>query len=92
MRSRIVHDATALLYFTCETYWIVSEFIAETKLKDPRFFLNVLRGNVTHAKNKIARGFITFLELDFWDINTGICTGAMPYRRDFTATTRIKAF
>ena len=25
----------------------------------------------------------------FWDINTGISTGAMPYRRDFPATTRI---
>ena len=27
--------------------------------------------------------------LGFWDKNTGICAGVMPYRRDFMATTRI---
>ena len=27
--------------------------------------------------------------LGFWDNNTGICAGAMPYRRDLPATTRI---
>ena len=30
-----------------------------------------------------------FSVLGFWDKNTGICAGAMPYRRDFTATARI---
>ena len=27
----------------------------------------------------------------FWDKNTVICAGAMPYRPDFPATTRIQA-
>ena len=30
-----------------------------------------------------------FSVLGFWDKNTGICPGAMPYRRDFLATIRI---
>ena len=30
-----------------------------------------------------------FSVLGFWDKNTGICAGTMPYRRDFSATTRI---
>ena len=30
-----------------------------------------------------------FSVLGFWVKNTGVCPGAMPYRRDFTATTRI---
>ena len=33
-----------------------------------------------------------FLGLDFWDKNTMECTSAMPYRRDFLATTRIQEF
>ena len=40
---------------------------------------------VTHcgrAKNKIAGRLIPFLVLGFWDKHTGICAGAMPYRRD----------
>jgi hypothetical protein len=37
-----------------------------------------------HAKNKIAGRFILFSVLGFWDKNTGICAGAMPYRRDFS--------
>ena len=42
-----------------------------------------------HAKNKIA-GLpnYTFSILGFWDKNIGICAGAMPYRRDFSATTK----
>ena len=44
---------------------------------------------VTHAKNKIVARFIPFSVLGFWVKSTGICSGAMPYRRDFTATTRI---
>ena len=46
----------------------------------------------THAKNNIAGRIIPFLVLGFWDTNTGVCTGAMPYRRDILATTGIKAF
>ena len=42
-----------------------------------------------HAKNKIAGRFIPFFVLGFGDKNTGICAGAMPYRRYFPATTRI---
>ena len=42
-----------------------------------------------HAKNKFAGRIIPFSVLGFWDKNTGVCAGAMPYRRDFTATTRI---
>ena len=42
-----------------------------------------------HAKNKIAGRIITVLVLGLWDKNTGICTGAMPNRRDFPTTTRI---
>ena len=40
-----------------------------------------------HAKNKIAGRIIPFLP-GFWDKNTVICVGAMPYRRVFPATTR----
>ena len=43
----------------------------------------------SHAKNKIAGRCIPFLVLGFWYKNTGICAGAMTYRRDFPATTRI---
>ena len=43
----------------------------------------------SHAKNKIAGRFIPFSVLGFWDKNAGICAGAMPYRRDFPATTGI---
>ena len=43
----------------------------------------------SHAKNKIAGSMIPFLVLGFWDTNTGICAGAMPYRRDFPTTSRI---
>ena len=42
-----------------------------------------------HANNKVVARFIPFSVLGFWVKNTGICAGAMPYRRDFTATTRI---
>ena len=45
-----------------------------------------------HPKTKIAFRLTPFLVLDLWDKNTGICTGAMPYRRDFTVTTGIYAF
>ena len=48
-----------------------------------------LRCHSVHAKNKIAGRFILFLVLGFWDKNTGICAGAVQYRRDFPATTRI---
>ena len=42
-----------------------------------------------HAENTFASRFIPFLVLGFWDENTGIYAGAMPYRRDFPATTGI---
>ena len=44
-----------------------------------------------HAKNKYAhtRRAIPFSVLGFEDKNTGICAGAMPYRRDVLTTTRI---
>ena len=43
----------------------------------------------THAKNKSVARFIPFSLLGFWVKSTGICAGALPYRRDFTATTRM---
>ena len=43
----------------------------------------------THTKNKIAGRIIAFSVLGFWDKNTGIYAGAMPYCRYFTATTGI---
>ena len=42
-----------------------------------------------HANNKIVARFILFSVLRFWVKSTEICAGAMPYRRDGTATTRI---
>ena len=42
-----------------------------------------------HAKNKIVARCIPFSVLRFWVKSTGIFAGVMPYRRDFTATTRI---
>ena len=33
----------------------------------------------------------SYFVLGFWDKNTGICAGAIPYRRDFPATTGIWA-
>ena len=38
---------------------------------------------IIHAKNKIAGRIRPFLVLGFWDKSTGICAGAMPYRRIF---------
>ena len=49
----------------------------------------LLGGFILRTKNKIAGRLIPFLVLGFWDKNTGICAGAMPYRRDFPATTGI---
>ena len=46
-------------------------------------------GNPIHAKNKFARRFIPFSVLGFWDKNTVIWAGAMPYHRYFPITTRI---
>ena len=43
----------------------------------------------TVAKNKFVGRIIPFVVLGFWDKNTGICTGTMPYRWDFPATTGI---
>ena len=43
----------------------------------------------TYAKNKIVARFIPFSALGFWVKSTRIYAGAMPYRRDFTVTTRI---
>ena len=40
-----------------------------------------------HAQNKIAGRIIPFLVLGFWDKNTVICAGAIPFCRDFPATT-----
>ena len=44
-----------------------------------------------HANNQFAGRCITFYVLSFWDTNTeyGVCAGAMPYRRNFPATTGI---
>ena len=41
------------------------------------------------AKNKISGRIIPILVLGFWDKNTGMRAGAMPYHQDFSATTRI---
>ena len=43
----------------------------------------------SHANLSVTTQNCPFSVLGFWDKNTGICAGAMPYRRDFTATTRI---
>ena len=66
--------------------------------------LNTFRIPVHHAKNKIAGCYhknhpavrsrsririIPLLVPGFWDKSTGICAGAMSYRRDVLATTRI---
>ena len=53
---------------------------AVDRRSDPR--TSTLRINI------VAR-FIPFSVLSFWVKSTGICAGTMPYRRDFTATTRI---
>ena len=42
-----------------------------------------------HVKNTIASRLILLLVLGFWDNNTVVCAGAIPYRRYFPATTRI---
>ena len=42
-----------------------------------------------HANLRTATRNCSFSVLGFWDENTGICAGAMPFRRDFPATTRI---
>ena len=42
-----------------------------------------------HAQNKIAASRIPFSVRGFWDKNTVMWAGAMPYRRYFPATTRI---
>ena len=52
-------------------------------------WLKIALKRLLHAKNKFAGRCIPFLVLGFWDKNTGICAGAMPYRRDFPATTGI---
>ena len=41
-----------------------------------------------HAKNKCSGRIIPLSVLGFWDKNTGICAGAIPYRWDFPATTQ----
>ena len=61
--------------------------LAEMLIPAPLFPLTTYE--VLHAKNKIAGRIITFLVLSFWNKNTEICVGAMPYRRDFPTTTRI---
>ena len=43
----------------------------------------------THATNKIAGRMIPILVLGFWDENTVMCAGAMPYQRDFPAAPKI---
>ena len=42
-----------------------------------------------HANLSPATRNWPFSVLGFWDKNNGIYAGAMPYRRDFPATTRI---
>ena len=42
-----------------------------------------------HANLSVTTQNWPFSVLGFWDKNTGICAGAIAYRRDFTATTRI---
>ena len=49
----------------------------------------IWRAALFHAKNKVVARVIPFSVLGFWVKSTGMCAGAMPYRRDFTATTRI---
>ena len=43
----------------------------------------------SHANLSPATRSRPFSALGFWDKNAGMCAGAMPYRRDFPATTRI---
>ena len=43
----------------------------------------------THANLRTATRNWSFSVLGFWDKNAGICAGAMPYRRDVQATSRI---
>ena len=50
---------------------------------------NTLSLCVIHANLSPTTRNWPFSVLGFWDKNTWICAGAMPYRRDFTATTRI---
>ena len=45
-----------------------------------------------HAKNKIAGRMTPVLVLGFWNKNTVMCAGVMPYHSDFPANTRTKAF
>ena len=45
---------------------------------------------IHHAKNKIAGQNIPFLVRGFWDENTWIYDGAMPYQREFTASAGIQ--
>ena len=57
--------------------------------RGPIVYLILVAMNI-HAKNNIpCRGIIPFLVPCFWDKNTGICAGAMPYRRDSPAATRV---
>ena len=65
----------------CKTYLFIRVVLA-----DNQGFEGLHR---VHAKNMFAGGFIPFLVLGFWNKNTGIYAGAMPYRRDFPVTTGI---
>ena len=45
----------------------------------------------SHAKHNIAMN-IRVLSRGFWNKNAVVCAGAMPFHRDFPATTRILSF
>ena len=49
------------------------------------------RARRSHVENKIAP-ITPVLVIGFWDKNTGIRAGAMPYRHNFPATTGIYIF
>ena len=51
--------------------------------------MRVAPQKTSHANLSPTTRNLPFSVLGFWDKTTGICPGAMPYRRDFLATIRI---
>ena len=63
---------------------IIPFLVRGTRFLGGKYTMHAYIGFGNHTKNTIAGRFIPFLVLDFWDKTTGICAGAMPYRRDFS--------
>ena len=83
--------------FLCLTRFPLETIHPRSQARDLlRATRSLIRIHNIHAKNTIAGRITPILVrafvLDFWDKNTGMCTGAMPYRRALPATTRIYAF